>query len=545
MSRDDKNIDDFFFNSLSEYKEEPSPAVKQAIKAKIKPYSLLKLTSLNTILIVVGLLAITTTAFYMSNNENKAIANNTENSIITNIENKSIAENSLIENNNSNQSSKNTKAENTQINQSENINNENKIEENNAAVASKKDFSNNNKIATTKEHVVENNIESKNTNALNINDNSTNNSELLASNSSNKKSMPLDLNTTNNNSLIDQNTKTSLTKAQFKSPELLQNNITKTSTINDLNNISFVSPKSINMNENSMDWADTIGKDYLGQPIVQNGDWNSIEFYYSPFYHYSLFDATNSENSSLSSLLKELTQETWSQSHGVSLIHQEKNWFFQIGLSYIEYNQKFRNNNFVTNPHDGFNLINSGNPWDFTSNGNYYSIDTIGSFTHYTYIQDSIIHIKDSSLVYLTDTSLVSMFDTMQVVLYDTIKEKSLENKVSYYEIPFHFGYEINKGSISYALKGGLYVGIIRKTSGYQIAHNNNSLIVENQDKYYSQFTYSFSVSLGLTYHINEYFGIIVEPYYRRNINSIFNKDYPVSLKYNSTGLKLGLKYNF
>ncbi|OQX98194.1 MAG: hypothetical protein B6I24_05845 [Bacteroidetes bacterium 4572_128] len=129
------------------------------------------------------------------------------------------------------------------------------------------------------------------------------------------------------------------------------------------------------------------------------------------------------------------------------------------------------------------------------------------------------------------DSTIIIVLDTFQIVKYDTNKITNFyntTNEYNYFEIPLITSYNIKNKTTIFSMKMGIITGFFLNAKGQSISLKDINETIEI-NKYKLDFRTS----------------IIIEPYIRQNINSIFKKNYEISQKYRSTGLKIGVKYYF
>jgi hypothetical protein len=322
--------------------------------------------------------------------------------------------------------------------------------------------------------------------------------------------------------------------------ETPQDSLDKTNTA--ILNIEVINSEGLLKSEEPI--KDSTIQAYKKQP--KKNPW-SLECFIAPSYTANyIFGATSQESIDYSDRLKDVTKPGLNYTAGININYLYRNWQLQSGIAYTRINEKIQSEMFLENPKDAYDYTPNGNIFNYTLNGNYYFIDTSSISYTYVYTQDSIIHVSDTIWNYAIDTSTVSIFDSTLVTIFDTNNRKTFYNFTTYLEVPLLISYEFPYDHLSFYIKGGLVTGFLIKAYGKKISNNDFiSLIDVKGNSGYANIIYTFSMAVGIRYKLNEHFDILAEPYYRRNINSLFVKNYPVTLRYNTFGLRVGLRYLF
>lgn len=250
-------------------------------------------------------------------------------------------------------------------------------------------------------------------------------------------------------------------------------------------------------------------------PDTTKTNW-SCELYFSTFYPQSIISANDVEFQEYSELLSEAHNSLISYTLGGNVNLIRKSWTLQTGISYTQFREKFT--------HQTFDY--------FYDTNIYIQIDTIESYYRVNGI--------DTTWIYVTEHNKKETIDSTK-----NYSNYNNTNKFSYFELPVILGYQFRKNKITYSIRAGAIIGLLIKNEGMTLsAYDNNEVMdINNSDLVKTNFAFVFG--LGINYHIADWLGIFVEPFYRHNLGSIFRQDYPISQKSYSLGLKMGIKYFF
>lgn len=200
------------------------------------------------------------------------------------------------------------------------------------------------------------------------------------------------------------------------------------------------------------------------------------------------------------------------------------NLIFQSGINYSVFGEKVHYDFSETNYDSiGYNVkIENGFKWE------------------YTYDSSGII--IDSLPRQYVDTTFITLFDTSEL----NINEKS-DNRYKYIEIPILFGKRFYIKKLSIDVVSGLNLGYFISAKGKFLSIYNHEIldISKGNSPFNEMFVYNFLLRLNCSYPLSERIRVSVAPSFKYNLNSMLNKNYPVSQKYYSAGLNFGLIYNF
>jgi hypothetical protein len=166
---------------------------------------------------------------------------------------------------------------------------------------------------------------------------------------------------------------------------------------------------------------------------------------------------------------------------------------------------------------------------------NYLRVDTAKiSFS------DSLLAVNQSnSFNWKQDSLNLNKLDTTSI--YEIIKSTDLYKSV---EIPIMFGYQLSQGNLSCAIKGGLISALYFKPTDVEITKKDNNTKIVNRDILVKS-DLSMNLSLGFEFKLSNSVSLLSEPYFRQTLNSIFANETKYVQRYNSYGMKLGVRYHF
>ena len=251
--------------------------------------------------------------------------------------------------------------------------------------------------------------------------------------------------------------------------------------------------KNLFSDENNLDTTEIILKN---KSSLNLSNW-SLEIYYSPLYTPNILSVNSDISEDYIKYRKNSEKALISYSYGGNINYNFKNLTFQIGVSYTKLGEEF---------------------------------------------SKKIVKNK-------IDSTIIIVLDTFQIVKYDTNKITNFyntTNEYNYFEIPLITSYNIKNKTTIFSMKMGIITGFFLNAKGQSISLKDiNETIEINNDLPFMKLNFTFLVGIALEYKLDFRTSIIIEPYIRQNINSIFKKNYEISQKYRSTGLKIGVKYYF
>jgi len=191
------------------------------------------------------------------------------------------------------------------------------------------------------------------------------------------------------------------------------------------------------------------------------------------------------------------------------------------------------------------------NNWIITSGLNYSVYNQSRSYKHkyQEYSEKDSYYQYDTTWVWFFDppnygVPIVVGVDSNWVDVYKNVTvDNSGTNQLKYFEIPLLVGYQVNANLISIEVNTGISTGFLLYSNVKVPQFTNTNEIISASEMNHIMF--NFVVNASVYYHINSTTSIFVSPYYKQNLKSIFNNDYPVKQTFNTYGLNLGISFNF
>ncbi|HBX51650.1 MAG: hypothetical protein A2W98_02225 [Bacteroidetes bacterium GWF2_33_38] len=583
-----RNIEDFISDSFETFEVQPSEMLKTRIDRKMFFVNLIHFHKTKIALVVCLICFILFGIFYFPSNENALKnaelieSNNQNNFSIAFNENANPSKNSNISNhknlitesqteNNSNiqkEIEHNNTLQTKTISNQESINNElDKVKTANQ-IPVKNDKSEEASVIKSEQNIDKSDSDSKKGNlSINENANSENYLNNIPNPSTNlgpsiiinKDITAKDLSNQHNEEINDEsqlyssnanNVGTNELNTIFETPKLsnseetlsIENNY---SQIYKMNKLSGLIQNTELKNINYYLTGTMIDTSFIQEFIKKQKSW-FVDFYWTSLTTITSYKTENEEFKTLAEQKNDAFSNTISyNSFGFRGGFSKNRMLFQAGLDLINISENYNYELILNNPHDNLDLIFNNNPYDFEQDGQYYDIDTIGGYYHYTYVQDSIIYVGDSSWVDITELNLVNMYDSVLTTVYDSLKNKSYLNKYSYFEIPFTVGYKFQFGNIDITSGGGIATGILFKKSGSNISEDlqNNEVSIENLP--FRKISLTGIIYMNINYNITEKISLFIEPTYRYSIISSYKSDAILQRKSNAIMLKIGARIKF
>ena len=302
--------------------------------------------------------------------------------------------------------------------------------------------------------------------------------------------------------------------------------------------IEKIEGKSVVVIENQQQQAypDTVGQNAKGENIIIETTHWSIDLYAAELYNNPITTSNFSQNDATASLIKKSQSPSYSSSLGGNFNYSFKNWMIQLGVSATQIGEKntFENKTLMID-----SLISGYDQVPYS----YYDVDTIWFYN----LDSLLIGVLDSLPIY--DSTLETGYNNIPIWDIDSnniTKKYTVQNKYTYLEIPLIFGYEINRNKFSYTLRAGLITGIFLNAKGSTISFDDSKTVTSlNKETPFLKTNFTLLFGCGLNYKLTENYSLISEFMYRKSLNSLFDNSYPISQKYNTIGLKLGVRYTF
>ena len=197
---------------------------------------------------------------------------------------------------------------------------------------------------------------------------------------------------------------------------------------------------------------------------------------------------------------------------GSDLKFHYKNWIVSMGINYSAYKQ----NRYYNYSYEEYSPENS-----------YFDYDTT-----WVYIFDPPDY----------GTPKVKSIDSSWVEVYDQITiDNSGVNTLKYFEIPILLGYRFNFNLMAIEINAGTSVGFLTYSQMKvpDFADKNNIVSAENMNST----MFNFIASAKIYYHLNHKTSLFVSPYYKQNLQSVFDKSYPLEQKFKTFGLNFGVSF--
>ncbi len=209
---------------------------------------------------------------------------------------------------------------------------------------------------------------------------------------------------------------------------------------------------------------------------------------------------------------------------GLNIKYHYNRFFIQSGLTYSNFGEQ--NTYKITNEfHD------TSNSYYIYKINTYHTYDTIG-WTDDP-LQPGVIVPLLSSQIH-TDT-LSSTWNTVDSVYYNSYNEE-VKNRYRYIEIPIMFGYQYEYKNWSFMAAGGVSYGFKVAEEGKYINDSHLETIMKTNSPYYNS-NINGIVSLGIGYAITNNISVILQPTYKSNLTSLTSQN----TTYSNFTLRAGL----
>lgn len=198
--------------------------------------------------------------------------------------------------------------------------------------------------------------------------------------------------------------------------------------------------------------------------------------------------------------------------YGIRFNYQYKNWILSTGVDYTTIGEElnYNINSTIIDPDAG-----------------YYNTDTIWAIMS----NDEFI-LKRIIIGY--DRTWVDEYKDVNYMIDDV-------NRYSYIEIPISVGYKFNIQKFSIIPSSGVSLGFLYDAKGKLPVMNSEGFVeFDKESGYLNHSVTNINFDLQLEYYITPNYGIYIKPYYKQGLKSVY-KNYPLSGKYKSTGVKFGI----
>jgi len=316
---------------------------------------------------------------------------------------------------------------------------------------------------------------------------------------------------------------------------------------------------------------DTVFKDNPKDILSKGTDFSpwSIDAYYSPM----LYSISANAPKAMQENIDTSYNSVYNWSLGLNANYKIKNFNIQAGITYTKYSEKFsyQEETITTNSYNDkrymavgeYTYVDKYTDWVISGSHTEVEIDTVSTTyelveyelpnaividTVWSYnIDSSTVIVMDSTEIVKFDTIIAIKYDSVKVVVVDTVKKVSFYdviNQYSYIEIPLMVGYEFNsKHKFSYVLNAGLVTGIFVNAKGKGVTLSNE--IVDLNSLPFMKLNFTGIASAGVHYKFSQEMSFILEATYRKNFTSIYQSTYFMEKRFNSYGLRIGVKYRF
>ncbi len=243
-------------------------------------------------------------------------------------------------------------------------------------------------------------------------------------------------------------------------------------------------------------------------------NWFSLSLYASPGISQVKLKADNGFDDYLE-LRRDNESHAFSWSAGGDVQFHLKNWFVQTGLNYTVYKN---NKNYNYN----YQVLDSAN--------SYFDYDTI-----WVWIYDP------PNLEYPVMVGI----DTVWVPVYENINVKnSVINEWSYLEIPVLIGYKFNYHKFGFEIATGISMGFLLESKGNlpRLPDAEGMEDLDNLSGEINKTMFSYLLQAGVSYQMAGDWSVIIQPYYKQNLQSVFENNYPIDQKFRAFGFNIGVR---
>lgn len=172
----------------------------------------------------------------------------------------------------------------------------------------------------------------------------------------------------------------------------------------------------------------------------------------------------------------------------------------------------------------------------------YFTDSTIN--TIYYYLQGN--EFSETNFSYFTDSSITNDTSLFKGQVNEDLSSFRSKTMLSYFEIPLILDYSIFKNSkFSISLNTGISLGILRSRRGFYLSPELNEVFNLESNDYFKKTILNGRFGADLNWMIKDNFSIFIQPNYRFNLQSTFNKSANINQRYNTIGLQLGIMKGF
>ncbi|MCK5855943.1 MAG: hypothetical protein KAG64_00540 [Bacteroidales bacterium] len=256
---------------------------------------------------------------------------------------------------------------------------------------------------------------------------------------------------------------------------------------------------------------------------------NSLEVFAGPNIAFNKMNTTDNSLQDVINLRTNNESPKLSYHFGVNYKTYYKKWFMGLGVNYHRIEDRA---NYLIPAYDVESVKSS-----------YMIFSTSYNRTIIGYLpnpNDTTTNIPIYKVTVDQDTSVVNKvhYDSTQ-----TTETISFTNSYSYIEIPLVIGHEFNYRNFVFDISGGVSWNRLIKSEVNIPNEQGTSLISSKQaDNILVKNTYNGLVGLGIGYRMNTGSLLFARPEIRYNLNSMFEKNYPISQKYIQVRISLGIR---
>jgi hypothetical protein len=210
----------------------------------------------------------------------------------------------------------------------------------------------------------------------------------------------------------------------------------------------------------------------------------------------------------------------------------KKNRFgISTGLELNQYGEQIEYSNWLLGEVEQINPVVS-----------YFTDSTIN--TIYYYLQGN--EFSETNFSYFIDSTIANDTSFLKGQVNKDLSSFRSKTMLSYFEIPLILDYSIFKNSqFSISLNTGIALGILRSRRGFYLSPELNEVFNLESNDSFKKTILNGRFGADLNWMIKDNFSIFIQPNYRFNLQSSFNKSANINQRYNAIGLQLGIMKGF
>lgn len=164
--------------------------------------------------------------------------------------------------------------------------------------------------------------------------------------------------------------------------------------------------------------------------------------------------------------------------------------------------------------------------------------------TNYYYIQGN--EFNETNFSYFTDSTLSNDTSILKGQITTELSAFKSKTMLSYVELPLIFDYSIFENNIfSVSVNTGISLGFLRATRGYYLSPELNEVFNIEDNNSFRKTMLNGRIGASINWKIANKTSIFVQPNFRFNLQSSFNKNTNINQRYNSIGLQFGIMKGF